>query len=162
DADGGEHVAGRKRGLEQALEEIVGFDRELPLRPDHFDFAVERDDACRQFGGRIGEGERAADGAAVAGRGGAGMRQRQGDGRGCGGARGGGGGAGGWRGGVSVGAWRPSARLSGWAFFAAPGWSPPMPLMSTSSAGSLSRMLSVAIRLCPPASSRASSFASNS
>src|SRR5262249_51413698 len=37
-----------------------------------------------------------------------------------------------------------------------------MPLMSTSSSGSLSRMLSVAIRLCPPASSRASSVASNS
>src|SRR5215470_8724661 len=79
DTDGGEHIARRKRGLEQALEEIIGFDRELPLRPDDFDFATERDDACRQFGGRIGEGERAADGAAVADRGVADMRQRQRD-----------------------------------------------------------------------------------
>ena len=82
DSDGGEHIARRKRGLEQALEEIIGLDRELPLRPDDFDFAIECDDARRQFGGRIGEGKRAADGAAVADRGVADMRQRQSDERG--------------------------------------------------------------------------------
>src|SRR5262249_53344693 len=143
-----------KRGLEQAREEIIGFDRELPLRPDDFDFAIERDDARRQFGGRIGEGERAADGAAVADRGVADMWQRQSDQRrrprDLGGAR------------PPASPHPPTAPVARWAFPTAPRPPPPMPLMSTSSAGSLSRMLSVAIRLCPPASSRASSLASNS
>jgi hypothetical protein len=49
-----------------------------------------------------------------------------------------------------------------WAFCRVIRSSPPMPLMSTNSAGSLSRILSEAIRLCPPASSRASSAASSS
>jgi hypothetical protein len=68
DADRGEHVARRQRGLEQILEEIVGRHVARTLRSGDGDLAAEREETCRQFGCRIGEGDRAADGAAIADR----------------------------------------------------------------------------------------------
>src|SRR5262245_4555143 len=77
--DGREHIAPGERGLEQAFEELVGFDRALPLRAGDFDLGAKRDHARRQLGRRIGEGERAADCAAVADRGVTDVRKRQSD-----------------------------------------------------------------------------------
>ena len=56
----------------------------------------------------------------------------------------------------SASAWRVSAPISTMPFFTAMPASPPMPFRSIKSFGADSRMLSVAIRLWPPASSRAS------
>ena len=67
-ADGGEHLVRRQRGLEQALEEILCLDGALALRAGRLDFAVERQQAGRQFGGRVGKGDGAAERAAVADR----------------------------------------------------------------------------------------------
>ena len=78
-ADRGQHVARAERGLEQALEEIVGLDRALALSAGDLDLAAEREQARRQLGRRIGEGDRAAERAAVADRGVADMRHRQRD-----------------------------------------------------------------------------------
>ena len=136
-----------ERGLEQALEEIVGLDRALAVRPGDLDLAAERQQAGRQFGRRIGEGDRAADAC-----------------RGCGSRRGR---CAAWRARSaarasamsaerSASAWRVSAPISTMPFFTAMPASPPTPLRSIRSFGADSRMLSVAIRLWPPASSRAS------
>ena len=67
---------GPERGLEQALEKIAGLDGALALRPGGLHLAVERQETSRQFGGRIGESERAAERAAIADGGVADMRQR--------------------------------------------------------------------------------------
>ena len=79
DADSGKYISGGERGLEQALEEIVGLDGAGALRPGDGQFAIQRKHACRQFGGRISEGDRAADRAAIADRGMTDMRHGQGD-----------------------------------------------------------------------------------
>ena len=67
-ADRGQHVARAERGLEQAFEEIIGLHRAPAVRPGDIHFTAERQQARRQFGGGIGEGNRAAERAAVADR----------------------------------------------------------------------------------------------
>ena len=69
-----EHVLRPERGLEQALEEILRPDGALALGAGGVDFAIERQQAGRQFGGRIGEGDGAAERAAIADGGVADMR----------------------------------------------------------------------------------------
>ena len=61
----------------------------------------------------------------------------------------------------SASTWRVNAPISTYPFLTEIPDSPPMPLMSMRSFGADSRMLRVAIRLWPPASSRASAWPSN-
>ncbi len=65
-ANGGQHILRPERGLEQTLEKILRPYGALALGPGRVDFGVERQQAGRQFGGRVGEGDRAPERATVA------------------------------------------------------------------------------------------------
>ncbi len=65
-ANGGQYVLRPQRGFVQALEIVGSFDGALALRTLRVDFAIKRQQTSRQFRRRIGEGDRAAERAAVA------------------------------------------------------------------------------------------------
>ena len=151
-ADSGEHVLRPERGFEQAFEEIVRLDRALALRPARLDFAVERQQAGRQFRRRIGEGNGAAERAAVADGDVADMRHGPRDQR---------------RvlrdnvGAFGAGMARQRADFNRVALLR-DAIEPIDAIDVDEQAGADSRIFSVAIRLCPPASSRASFCSPNS
>ena len=66
DAHRGEHFLRPQRRLEQSLEESVGLHLALAFGAGDFDLSPEREQAGGQFRRRIGEGDGAAEGAAVA------------------------------------------------------------------------------------------------
>src|SRR6478672_11264655 len=74
--DGGEHVLRSQCGLEQALKEILRLDRAFALGPHGVDFAIERQQAGRQFGRRICKSNRTAKRAPIPDRGMADVRYR--------------------------------------------------------------------------------------
>ena len=68
-----------ERGFEQAFEKIASLHGALAGLGRDFNLAVEREQAGRQLGGRVGKGDRAAERAAVADGGVADVRHGQRD-----------------------------------------------------------------------------------